>query len=123
MLLLFIVYSVIWVLGFLIMLTYVNLHVLKKWNDKNTFLQKRNRKIKDFIEQDDSFNGRRMFVIVVGATIITTLIFFVLGYLVFAPQEGIVPTLIVTLIIAIIFYWIGSKFVKSLAYQIFDKDK
>jgi len=121
MLLLFIVLAIIWVISFFIMLTYVNLHVLKKWNDKNTFLQKRNRKIKDFIEKDDNLNGRRIFVIIVGSTIITALIFTILSFLIFASQQGIISTLIVTLILVTITYWIGSKFVRSLAYQLFDK--
>lgn len=101
------------------MMAYINLHVLKP-NDKKTFLQKRNRKIKDFIEQNNP-KGRRIFVIVIGATIITAFIFTVMGYLVFASEEGVVSTLIVTLICVAIIYWIGSKFVKSLAYQLFDK--
>jgi len=103
------------------MLAYVNLHVLKKRNDKNSFLQKRNHKLKDFIEKDSNLNGRRIFAIIVGATIITALIFTILSFLIFASQQSIISTLIVTLILVSIGYWIGSKFVKSLAYQLFDK--
>lgn len=121
MLLLFIVLAIIWVISFFIMLTYVNLHVLKKRNDKNSFLQKRNHKLKDFIEKDSNLNGRRIFAIIVGATIITALIFTILSFLIFASQQSIISTLIVTLILVSIGYWIGSKFVKSLAYQLFDK--
>src|SRR5699024_4139882 len=120
-LLLFIVLAIIWVISFFIMLTYVNLHVLKKRNDKNRFLQKRNHKLKDFIEKDSNLNGRRIFAIIVGATIITALIFTILSLLIFASQQSIISTLIVTLILVSIGYWIGSKFVKSLAYQLFDK--
>lgn len=122
MLFLFIVMSFIWVICFFIMLSYVNLHVLKKWNDKDTFLQKRNRRIKSFINEDENINGRRMFVIIVGATTITALTFTVLCFLVFASQQGVIPTLIVTLIIVAIVYGIGYKFIKSLAYQLFDKE-
>jgi len=121
MLLLFIVLAIIWVISFFIMLAYVNLHVLKKRNDKNSFLQKRNHKLKDFIEKDSNLNGRRIFAIIVGATIITALIFTILSFLIFASQQSIISTLIVTLILVSIGYWIGSKFVKSLAYQLFDK--
>ncbi|OEK58894.1 hypothetical protein [Staphylococcus equorum] len=122
MLLLFIVMSFIWVLCFFIMLSYVNLHVLKKWNDKDTFLQKRNRRIKSFLLEDEKLNGRRMFVVIIGATIITAITFTILCFLVFASQQGVVSTFIVTLIISAIVYWIGSKFIKSLAYQLFEKD-
>lgn len=122
MLLFFIAMSIIWLANFFIMLLYVNLHVLKKENDKRNILQKQSLKFKKFITKDENVNGRRIFVVIVGASIITAIIFILLMFMIFAQNQSFIETFIITLLLVSIGYWIGSKFIKGLAYQLFEKN-
>lgn len=113
MLVIMTIFTPIWFVSYFLSSKYIN--ILKEKENTN--------RIKLFIEKDEQIKGRRIFVNIVSATLITLVIFSVTSFVIFSIYKGLLPTTIVTIILISIFYFILSKFIPSLAYQLFDKNK
>ncbi len=114
------IFCFIWLASSILILLYVDKVLLKQ---TNTNSKSSLRNLKSFIKKDNQEKGRKYFVILVGATIVTAVIFCITAVIIFSIYEEFIPTLIITAILVVIMYIISKKFIKALAYQIFEKNK
>ncbi|HHD0846054.1 hypothetical protein [Staphylococcus capitis] len=117
------IFGFIWLVSSLLILVYVNKFLLKQdvTSSKNSL--RLSTMMKSFITKDNQQVGRKYFVVLVSASIVTAVIFCITTVIIFSIYEEFIPTLIITAILVVIIYIISKKFIKALAYQIFEKNK
>ncbi len=123
MITIFLIFTPIWILCIGLTLLLINKLLLKTELTSTNFALKTLIKTQRFITKDEQIKGRKLYVALVFSTVVTTIIFGVISFCIFTVYQGIVSTTIVTIILVIILYIIFSKFIKALAYQLFEKDK
>lgn len=117
------VFAPIWIVSYICFYIYIDKQLIHTSYNKNKFTHKYRYKTKAFITKDEQQNKRKHFAIIVGASIVTLIFFLLLTFAIFSWYQEVTPTFIFTLILAIILYIILKKFIKALAFQIFEKHK
>ncbi len=121
MLTILIIFSPVFIFSFLLTRFLIDKKIFRRTYNSNLFFGHKLNKLKSYLLKGD-YKKKRLFVIITTSLFITSLLFFAVSLLVLSNFKGFVQALFTIGIFAFFTYIIGWKFIKSLSYQMFEKN-